>query len=53
MGIRADGVADFSMDYVAASYAATSDKVSRMRGQRMANQLVSNAFSEEERKGMM
>lgn len=36
---HADGVADYSMDYVAASYAATSDKVSRMRGQRMANQL--------------
>ena len=52
MGIHADGVADFSMDYVAASYAATSDKVSKMWGQRMASQPVSNAFTEEEREKM-
>ena len=52
MGIHADGVADYSMDFVAASYAATSEKVSRMRGQRMASQPVSNAFTEEERKKM-
>ena len=52
MGIHADGVADYSMDFVAASYAATSEKVSRMRGQRRTNQPVSNAFTEEEREKM-
>ena len=52
MGIRADGVADYSMDQVAASYDATSQKVSRMRGQARASVPVSNAFTEEERKKM-
>ena len=52
MGIHADGVADYSMDNVVASYAAASQKVSRMRGQRRACEPVSNAFTEEERKKM-
>jgi len=52
MGIHADGVADFSMACVPASYAATSQKVSRMREQRISNRPVSNAFTEEERKKM-
>jgi len=52
IGIHADSVADLSTASVPASYAATSKKVSRMREQRISNQPVSNAFTEEERKKM-
>jgi uncharacterized protein YegL len=52
MGIPADGVADYSMSKVAESFGMTSRKLSRMRGQAMASEPVSNAFTDEEREGM-
>ena len=52
MGIHRAGIADFSMDRVAASYGATSEKVSRMRHQRRSFQEVSNEFTDEERERM-
>jgi len=52
MGIYADGVADFAMDKVAATYKVTASKVARMRAQRRTGERVSNAFTDEEREQM-
>lgn len=52
LGVASAGIADFSADKVAATYAAVGQKVGRMRGQRFAQQAVSNEFTEEEREQM-
>ena len=53
MGMRASAVANFAMDKVSAAYAATSDKVSRMRSQHRSGQEVKDEFTDEERDKMM
>ena len=53
MGIAAAGVANFAMDKMVAAYAATGEKVSRMRQQHRAGETVSNEFTEEERGKMI
>ena len=53
MGIDAGGVANFALDKMAAAYAATGGKVSRMRKQRRAGETVSNEFTDEERGKMV
>ncbi len=52
MGMRADGVANFAMDKVAAACQATAGKVSRMRRQVALGEVVQNNFTDEERKSM-
>lgn len=52
MGIHADGVADFAMHKVAATYIMTAEKVSRMRAQRRAGKAVNNEFTDAERDQM-
>ena len=52
MGIRAGGIADYAMDKVSASYAATSSKLSRMRAQKREGEPVLDEFTDEERKSM-
>jgi len=52
MGIRATGAANWRMDKVAATYAATSEKVARMRAQRSKGETVLNDFTDEERDRM-
>ena len=52
MGIHAAGVADFAMHKMAAAYAATGAKVSRMRKQLREGEQVSNEFTDEEREEM-
>lgn len=52
LGIHAAGVADFAMNKMAAAYAATGAKVSRMRGQLCEGAPVSNEFTDEERDEM-
>jgi hypothetical protein len=49
MGIADAGVANFAMNKVAAAYAVTGGKVSRMRQQRRTGETVSNEFTDEER----
>ena len=53
MGIAAAGVANFAMDKMLAAYAATGEKVSRMRQQHREGDVVSNEFTEEERGEMI
>ena len=53
MGIAAAGVANFAMDKMAAAFAGTRGKVSRMRKQRREGETVSNEFTEEERGKMI
>ncbi len=53
MGIAAAGVANFAMDKMVAAYAATGEKVSRMRQQHRAGETVSNEFTDEERGKMI
>lgn len=53
MGIAAAGVANFAMDKMVAAYAATGEKVSRMRQQHRVGEAVSNEFTEEERGKMI
>lgn len=52
MGIQDCGVANFAPDKAAAAFAGTGKKVNRMRMQRRTGQVVSNAFTEQERKEM-
>ncbi len=49
MGIAAAGMANFAMDKMVAAYAATGEKVSRMRQQHRAGEAVNNEFTDEER----
>lgn len=53
MGIAAAGVANFAMNKMVAAYAATGEKVSRMRQQHRAGETVSNEFTDEERGKMV
>jgi hypothetical protein len=53
MGIAAAGVANFAMDKMVAAYAATGEKVSRMRQQHRVGEAVSNEFTDEERGKMV
>ena len=53
MGIAAAGVANFAMDKMAAAFAGTGGKVSRMRKQRRAGEAVSNELTEEEHEKMI
>jgi uncharacterized protein YegL len=53
MGIAAAGVANFAMDKMAAAFAGTGGKVSRMRQQSRAGETISNEFTEEEREEMI
>jgi Mg-chelatase subunit ChlD len=53
MGIHAAGVANYSKDKVRQANKVTSDKVARMRSQFSSDQLVSNEFTEEERRQML
>ncbi len=52
MGMAAAGVAGFAKHKVMAAYAATSDKVARMREMAMRGEEVDNRFTDEERKDM-
>lgn len=52
LGIDAAGVANYAANKIQAAWAGTGKKVSRMRGQRRADQSVSNEFTETERKEM-
>ncbi|QDT39848.1 vWA domain-containing protein [Stratiformator vulcanicus] len=52
MGMHASGAANFAQDKVAAAYAMTSAKVSRMRRQRRSGETVSNDFTAQERDEM-
>jgi hypothetical protein len=53
MGIAAAGVANFAMDKMAAAFAGTAGKVSRMRQQSRAKETISNEFTDEERGKMV
>ena len=53
MGIHTDGVANYAMDKVAATYKATGRKVSRMRAQRSSGETVKNYFTNEEKEEMI
>ena len=53
LGIDADGVANYAMDKVVATYQATGSKVSRMRAQHRAGETVKNEFTDEEREEMI
>jgi uncharacterized protein YegL len=53
MGIHKDGVANFAMDKVAATYKVVGSKVSRMRAQRSSGETVKNDFTDEEREEMI
>ncbi len=53
MGIAAAGVANFAMDKMAAAFAGTGGKVSRMRQQSRVGETISNEFTEEERREMI
>ena len=52
MGIAAAGVANFAMNKMAAAYAVTGGKLSRMRRQARQGETVSNEFTDEERREM-
>jgi uncharacterized protein YegL len=52
MGIAAAGVANFAMNKMAAAYAMTGGKVSRMRRQSRQGKTVRNEFTDEERREM-
>lgn len=52
MGVAAAGIANFAVDKVAVAWVGTSGKVARMRKQSMANETVSNEFTDEERRQM-
>lgn len=52
MGVAAAGIANFAVDKVAVAWVGTSGKVARMRKQSMANETVSNEFTDEEREQM-
>jgi uncharacterized protein YegL len=53
MGIHKDGVANYAMDKVAATYKVVGSKVSRMRAQRSSGETVKNDFTDEEREEMI
>ena len=53
MGIHEAGVANYTVDKVAAAYMATGTKVARMRAQRSAGETVTNDFTSEEKEEMM
>lgn len=52
MGMHVSGTANCAQDKVAAAYAASARKVSRMRKQRSEGRPVDNAFTAEERRSM-
>lgn len=52
MGIRETGVSNVAQGNFDTAYLCTSNQVSRMRTQQSQNEVVSNAFKEEELKGM-
>jgi hypothetical protein len=49
MGMRAAGVAGFSMDKIQAKYSAASSKIFRLRAQRWGGEEVSKEFTDEDR----
>jgi hypothetical protein len=53
MGMRAGGVANYSMGKVGAAYEMTSQKIFRMRSQHRKGEEVLDEFTDEERKKMM
>ena len=53
LGIRATGAANFAKGKVAAAYAATGAKLSRMRRASAAGETVDNDFTQEEREAML
>lgn len=52
IGFSATGTANFSPMKVAAALNATSDKVARMRSQRVKNETIDNSWTDSERKSM-
>jgi uncharacterized protein YegL len=53
MGIHKDGVANYAMDKVSATYKVVGSKVARMRAQRSSGETVKNDFTDEEREEMI